>query len=335
MNIKKVAGLSSWGGLILVLALVMVVMSYFVIYFLQGVKEVENGWRQDTPTKIKNFGSTKTLSILPLVNWHTSNKNLKGEAGVSYLIKTDTQTILFDMGFNQDGESPSPLQHNMAELGITLDDIDTLFLSHHHLDHSGGQNWVNKNTFSLGTQQMDLSGKQIFSTSPIEYPNVFVKVNPNASVIGDGAASIGGIARQLFMGRIDEQALAINVEGKGLVVIVGCGHQTLPKILARTQRVFDQPIYGLVGDLHYPVPDGRLNLLGINLQRVFASGNGPFNNINNETINQEIEMLKALSPAVVALGGHDSSDEVIERFNKAFPEQYQYVRVGQWITVAK
>ncbi len=330
MNIKRILVLC-----LVLLAMLMGLMSYFVMAFLQNVKEVESEWLKDSPTKIQPFGSTKTLSILPLVNWHTSGDNLKGEAGVSYLIKTDTQTILFDVGFNQKGESPSPLQYNMSELSVNLSDVDTVFLSHHHLDHSGGQSWVNQNTFSLGVEQVDLSSKKIYSNTKIEYPNASVTAIPQATAIGLGAASIGGIDRQLFMGRITEQALAINVEGKGLVLIVGCGHQTLPKILTRTQQVFDQPIYGLVGDLHYPVPEGRLRFLGMNLQRLFASGQGPHAPIDQATIDKEIEMLKKLNPALVALGGHDTSDEVIELFSQEFKKAYQHVRVGKWIVVAQ
>jgi len=331
MKIKKIA---SYAG-ITILAVVSSLIVYFVFSFQQGKELVKKQWLQSTPEKIVNLGSTKTLSILPLVNWHTANDSLKGEAGVSYLIKTDNQTIMFDVGFNREGESPSPLQHNMKQLGVDLDDIDTLFLSHHHLDHSGGQGWVNKNTFSLGVEQVELSDKKIFATSKLEYPNAKVTAIPNASVIGEGIASIGAISRQLFMGRIEEQALAINVQGKGLVLIVGCGHQTLPKILQRTEQVFDEPIYGLVGDLHYPVPMGRLSLLGLNLQRIFASGDGPLEQIDQQTIDDDIDRLKQLNPGVIGLGGHDTSDEVIERFNQEFAQRYQHVRVGQWITIAE
>ena len=320
-------------GMITLVAIL--ITGYYALVFKPGLEDVEKSWQSHQPNKIVDFGSTKTLSILPLVNWKTSDGRFKGEAGVSYLIKTDHQTLLFDVGFNAKGESPSPLQHNMAELGIQLSEIDTLFLSHHHLDHSGGQTWVNKNTFSLGNEQVDLVGKKIFSPVPVQYPSVDVQVIPDASIVGPGLASIGAISRQLFMGRIEEQALAINVEGKGLVLIVGCGHQTLAKILQRTDQVFEQPLYGLVGDLHYPVPEGRLELLGLNLQRIFASGQGPLQPIQQATITKEMKMLKALTPSLVALGSHDTSDQVIEDFSQLFGEAYRYVRVGEWINLAQ
>jgi len=327
MQLKKInIGLS-----IVVLFLILLVV-FYIRNFQNGLDEVQDGWQTIKVTKFENIGSTKTLSILPLVNWYTSNDKLKGEAGVAYLIKTDDQTLLFDVGFNAKNETPSPLEYNMSALGVKLADIDSLFLSHHHLDHSGGQQWVNKNTFSLGLEQVDLTGKKIYSPVEINYPKAEVILTAKPSVIGQGLASIGGISRQLFIGRIKEQALAINVEGKGIVVIVGCGHQTLPKILQRTKQLFKQPLYGLVGDLHYPVPEGRLNFIGINLQRTFASGNGPHRPITQKTINNEIALLKSENPSLVALGGHDTSDEVIEDFSQAFGESYRYVRVGEWIT---
>lgn len=308
---------------------------YYYAQFEKGIARADKEWAEDQPNKVSNFGSTRTLSILPLVNWKTRDDRFKGEAGVSYLIKTDHQILLFDVGLNAKNESPSPLQYNMSQLGIKIEDIDTLFFSHHHLDHSGGQQWVNKNTFSLGTSQIDLSDKKIFVPVPIQYPNAEVTITQQAATIGPGLASTGAISRQLFMGRIEEQALAINVQDKGLVLIVGCGHQTLPKILQRTERVFDEPIYGLVGDLHYPVPQGRLELLGINLQRIFASGEGPLYPIEQATIDHEIELLKSIQPSVVALGTHDTSDQVIADFRQTFGSRYHDVLVGEWITISE
>ncbi|OUS24086.1 hypothetical protein A9Q99_26065 [Gammaproteobacteria bacterium 45_16_T64] len=314
---------------------VSLLIGYRAITFVQGTAAIEKEWEANQPQRLEDFGSTQSLSILPLVNWHTSNDRLKGEAGVSYLIKTDNNTILFDVGFNKHQESPSPLEHNMQQLGITLESIDTIFLSHAHLDHNGGQQWVSDNTFSLGQEQIDLGGKAIYAPTNTTYPNQEVRVIPEATVIAPGVASLGAISRQLLLGRIEEQALVINVTNKGLVLIVGCGHQTVPKILTRTQQVFDNNIYGLVGDLHYPVPEGRITLLGVNLQKYLASGDGPHNPMTFSTMENELHMLHASGLGVMALGGHDTSDEVIARFSQQFGNAYHHVRVGEWIEVAK
>ncbi len=78
----------------------------------------------------------------------------------------------------------------------------------------------------------------------------------------------------LFLGRIDEQALAVNVEGKGIVLVVGCGHQTVPRMLHRASQLFDEPIHGIVGGLHYPLPHGRLKRFGLDLQNLLVARHG-------------------------------------------------------------
>jgi metal-dependent hydrolase (beta-lactamase superfamily II) len=315
--------------------LIVLLVVYRGITYRIGQDVIEEEWLREKPSAITNFGSTKSLSILPLVNWHTRDGSLKGEAGVSYLIKTDNNTILFDVGFNQQAQSPSPIEHNMQQLGVSLKSIDTVFISHAHLDHSGGQQWVNKNTFSMGLKQVDLSDKKIYSPTPMTYPNNEVNIIPEATVIAPGIASLGAISRQLVMGKIEEQALVINVQGKGLVLIVGCGHQTVPKIIQRVEEVFSDNLYGIIGDLHYPVPEGRLSLFGINLQRYLASGDGPHNPMTFEIMDKELNLMKDAGISLIALGGHDTSDEVIAHFSETFGDGYQYVKVGSVIDVAE
>jgi len=319
---------------ILVLFLLLVVVP--AAYLSGHVRDralVNDEYRNHQPTPIQNFGSTKTLSILPLINWHTNNDSLSGEQGVAYLIKTDANTLLFDLGHNRDEASPSPLEHNMNKLQVSLSDVDTIFLSHNHFDHVGGKKWMQANSFSFGNKQVDLDGKRVFTPVAMTYPGIDPQHTPEPTKIAEGIASTGTIPRQLFIGRIDEQALVINVEGKGLVLIVGCGHQTVSKLIERTNAVFDQPIYGIIGDLHFPIPSGRLDIAGINAQKVFASGESPFRPLTQEQIDKDQALLKSLNLGVMALGGHDSSDEVISQFDQHFGENYQHVRVGDWIHV--
>ena len=88
---------------------------------------------------------------------------LVGEVGLSYLVETDDHRILFDVGHNARAESPSPLEHNMGELGIGLASIDTVFISHNHLDHVGGMRRQQERSFSIGNEQAPLSHPAIRS----------------------------------------------------------------------------------------------------------------------------------------------------------------------------
>lgn len=322
--------LSGIGIIVLIIAAVLAVTLYQHHEEKDAINKEYQGY---SPTQIRDIGTTRNLSILPLVNWHSSSPDLKTEMGVSYLLKTDSTTILFDLAQNADEENPSPLEYNMDKLEVSIEEIDIIFISHNHFDHVGGQQWVDKGSFSIGNEQKDLTGKKVFTPIPMTYPDIEPKHTPDPTVIAEGVASIGTIPRKLYLGRIDEQALAINVEGKGLVLMVGCGHQKIPRIIERTKTVFDEPIYGIIGDLHYPVPEGRINILGLNMQRLVASGEGPLNPLTYEEVKKHIELLQSLDIGIIGVGGHDSSDQVIEEFSNTFGSKYRYVKVGSWIEV--
>lgn len=112
-----------------------------------------------------------------------------------------------------------------------------------------------------------------------------------------------------------------------IVVIVGCGHQTVPKLLERIEDAFDEPLYAIIGDLHYPVPEGRLFVAGIDAQRRLASGNGVFAPIDQSVVENEIELLSR-ELSFLALGGHDTHDAVFDQFQDAMGERFERVKVG-------
>ncbi|MCC6815931.1 MAG: MBL fold metallo-hydrolase [Saprospiraceae bacterium] len=306
---------------------------YMKNYKLQnGIAKADTEFNNYIPPKISNWGTVDSVLIIPLIDWHAENSNFKTEAGVSYLIKAGNQTILFDLGYNAKEEEPSPLLYNMQKLGVSLNDINMVFVTHNHFDHVGGIKWMKKNTFSLGNTQIDLGKKRIFTPIDMQYPGQTPINTQTPQILDIGIATIGTIPAELIIGRIDEQALAINIKDKGILLVVGCSHQTIPKIIKRTQDIFTEPIYAIVGGLHFPIPEGRLKMIGglIDAQRV-GSGNGPFDQLTQKDVDANIKMLKDLNAQVIGVGGHDSSDEVIEQFKKEFGDKYRYVKVGKSI----
>lgn len=303
-----------------------------------AVTQADAEFRSHRPAALRDLGSTKTLAILPLLDWHAARPGLETDAGVSYLVETDEITILFDAGNNTSDRDPAPLVKNMAALGVALDDIDAIVISHAHFDHVGGRRWtdgrISGTTFGIGTRQPSLAGKTIVTSVPMTYPGSQPISARDPMRLAAGVGTTGTIARKLFGGWIDEQALAIHVEGKGIVLVVGCGHQTIPKLVDRAESVFEVPLYGIVGGLHYPVPEGRMSMFGIDVQRRFASGIGPLAPIDAEDVEADIELLKRRDLGMVAVGGHDSSDEAIARFREAFGAAYRELAVGEPIRVA-
>lgn len=290
--------------------------------------------------RVEDFGSTEVLKILPLMEYRTSDPELHSEVGLSYLVDTDDHRILYDVGHNASGESPSPLQRNMAALGIELAGIDMVFISHNHLDHVGGLHWQRMNTFSLGKEQIPFPNPRTLLIAPatMSYPGLLNVYADKPMQLGNGVGSTGigttgTIPRQLALGWIEEHALVVNVMGLGGVIIVGCGHQTVPNLIRRYDEAFSVPLYGIVGGLHFPVPEGRIKLGPLDAQRQLASGSGIFNPITMEEVEGELALLKRRNLGVIGVSAHDSSDEVIELIREEFGEAHRYVRVGEEIII--
>ena len=74
-----------------------------------------------------------------------------------------------------------------------------------------------------------------------------------ARVIGPGVAVLPPLPAVVFLGPVREQAMVVNVRGFGLVVLTGCGHPPIERILGVTEQVLDVPIRAVVGGLHLPV----------------------------------------------------------------------------------
>jgi 7,8-dihydropterin-6-yl-methyl-4-(beta-D-ribofuranosyl)aminobenzene 5'-phosphate synthase len=276
---------------------------------------------------IEFSGALDSLAITPLVNWRTAGPQFISEPGVSYLIETDQGRILFDVGFNQKQSSPSPIEHNMRALGLTLKSFDWVFISHLHRDHVGGVDWERRRSFAIGRLQEPLSARRLFAPVTMTYPGLQMEVTAAPRELIPGVATTGAIARQLAIGRADEQALVLNLKGRGLVIVVGCGHQRLDRLLQRVRATFRTPIYAIVGDLHYPIEQGRLFIAGIDAQRRLASGQGILSPITAATVEREIALLRKEVRRVV-VGGHDTGDEALAKFRSAFKDDFVEARVG-------
>ncbi|NOY69640.1 MAG: MBL fold metallo-hydrolase, partial [Deltaproteobacteria bacterium] len=321
-----------------VVAAIIVLIALFILFTIIQLKIGREKCRQELNgtriEKLSPFGSVKNLSILPLVDFYSNDPYLKTEAGVSYLVRVDDTTILVDVGFNAKKEHPSPLLHNMQKLGISPADIDRIFISHPHPDHLGGMNEHKRKSFSLSKGAVAIPEIPVYAPEPV-VPSAFnpgprTNVIDAPTVIGNGIASIGSIPRFLFlMGRTVEQALAVNVAGKGIVLIIGCGHQTIGRIIDRAKALFDEPIYGIIGGLHFPVNGGRIMLGPINIQKLVGTDQPPWIGITESDVDNAISAIKQnTSCKLVSLSPHDSSDWAIARFRSAFSDKYTDLLVG-------
>ena len=302
-----------------------------IFTFAQDQRKADEAWDASKPLPLGDIGAVDSLSVLPLIDWYTDTKDLMGEAGVSYLIEADGQRILFDVGANWKSEEPSPLLRNMKTLGVTPNDIDALVISHPHCDHVGGMAPMRAKAFMLSPHDVDLTGRTAYLPSPLSHPTARTVVTEEPTVIFPGVATIGVIWRAIWLlGLTPEQALAVNVRGKGIVLIVGCGHQGLTRILARYGQLFTEPLYGVFGGLHYPVTESRIKRPS---QRVIGTGKGPWQRITKQEVDQAVAKLRGAEPSLVGISAHDSCDWTVGRFREAFGDRYRDIVVGRPIVV--
>lgn len=273
-----------------------------------------------------NLPELDFLEITVLVEEKTKDGFL-GDAGVSYIFKSNLGTLLFDVGF---GPERPALLHNANKIGFRMDMADALVISHLHPDHMGGMKASRSKKVVLPDEMLSVDRKDCYLPDLSEAEGFDVKVMKNPMLLKGGIATTGPLSRSLFFfGLTEEQALVAKVKDKGLVVITGCGHPTIEVILKMVRKMSDEKIYAICGGLHFPVTEGRGNKLGIQFQRFIGTGLPPWKELTNNELSNTISALNSAAPEKVYLSAHDSCDNSIKRFEKELNADTIIFRAGE------
>ncbi|MEN6317317.1 MAG: MBL fold metallo-hydrolase [Syntrophaceae bacterium] len=265
------------------------------------------------------------LELTVLVEWK-AKEGFLGDAGVSYLFKTESGSMLYDVGF---GPTRPALRHNAAKLGFSLDRVDALTISHLHCDHMGGMSAQRSRQVTVPDELMSSIPKPCFLPDKAEAKGFKAKVVEKPRIMSAGIASIGPLARSLFVfGYTEEQALLARVKGKGLVVFTGCGHPTIEVVLEMVRRLSDEPLYAIGGGLHFPVTEGRGNRAGIRFQTIIGTGKPPWQRITDGDLSRTIDAINHAGPEKVFLSGHDTCDYALDRMKKELTAHTEVLMAG-------
>jgi 7,8-dihydropterin-6-yl-methyl-4-(beta-D-ribofuranosyl)aminobenzene 5'-phosphate synthase len=211
---------------------------------------------------------------------------LMAEHGFSALVtvrRGDTTTsLLFDTGL-----SPDAMVTNADRLGLDLSGLQAVVLSHGHFDHAGGLAglagrhgtralpmvlhplvWTRRRlSLPGGADELPTLSKRALAGEGFD---VIERRQP--SLLVDGSVLITGEvdrttefehgmppAHERWTGSawepdplvLDDQALVVNVRGRGLVVVTGCGHAGVVNIVRHAQRLTGvSRLHALLGGLH-------------------------------------------------------------------------------------
>ncbi len=212
-----------------------------------------------------------------------------GEPGVSYLIEDEGKKILFDVGYS------NAFIVNAQKMSISLLDVDSVVLSHGHLDHTWGliplvQLYTEGTIEGLPVKRPTLVAHPlVFSTktfnglaeigcliSAEELSGYFdlglskepVRLTERLVFLGEiertnefenrkpvGKVVEDGVEKDDFI--LDDSALAYK-SPDGLVVITGCSHAGICNIVEYAKKVCeDDRVVDIIGGLHLLSPSAE------------------------------------------------------------------------------
>ena len=217
-----------------------------------------------------------------------------GAPGVSYLVKTPEGSLLFDVGF---GPQNPTLAHNAGKLGVRLEQVDAVAISHLHLDHMGGMEAARSRRLAVPAELGNPNGQPCYLPDAAVAEGFAAEVVASPRMLAAGIGTTGPLARSLFfLGFCEEQALVARIRNKGLVVITGCGHPTIEVILDMVRRLSDEPLYAIAGGLHFPVTKSRFQSRGIQWQMFYGTGKPPWQRISVEDLTRTIATINQAGP---------------------------------------
>ena len=247
--------------------------------------------------------------------------------GFAALVEYRGQRILFDTGNNA-----AIFEHNLQKLGVDLRRLDYVVLSHRHGDHTSGLNYVlrinpkvriyaPKEGFGVFGNAVDYGFVRRDTTLPAEqryfdgampatltsgtpWPDARFSWIDSTTRIGPGITVVATVSDRPGTIELKELSLVLETE-RGTVVLVGCSHPGIEKILEAAAGVSPHP-HLILGGLHLvATPDVEIDRVASALRDRFR--------------------LDLIAP------GHCTGEPAFAALRRTFAARYRYAGLGETI----
>ena len=208
-------------------------------------------------------------------NTAPEESTLGAEHGLSMYIETPETKFIFDCGHT------GLAWENAAKLGIELQSVETVILSHAHYDHAGGfpallkycqpktvytgpNFWQEKYSYDSESGEYLYKGCG-FTTDDLAKWHVEQKVCMDSLLIDAYASIITGFDRQYAFEHIpekfcrggqkeadpfDDEICLLLKEDDGLTMVVGCSHRGILNMVTAVKAKTGKPVRRIIGGIH-------------------------------------------------------------------------------------
>jgi 7,8-dihydropterin-6-yl-methyl-4-(beta-D-ribofuranosyl)aminobenzene 5'-phosphate synthase len=234
------------------------------------------------------------LEIRVIFDNSSARDDLRRSWGFSALVDFRGRRVLFDSG-----SDPILLLEHMERMQIDPKTIEQAVISHHHDDHRRGIHWVFEKNPAIQVHYLDCFPEEAFREAAA------VKMKPHR--VKEPFEVVPGVfSTGIIDGLPAEQALVIETS-QGLVMLVGCSHPGVVKMVETAQRQRNKDSV-------------RLLLGGLHMLRQ-----------SPEEIRATVKRLLELKVAAV-VPAHCSGDVAIEMFQSTYGKQFTG-GAGRWIVL--